>query len=492
MGKPLQIEAGTDTQPTAQVDLDSRLVIVANRLPVHRVKRKGRTRWETSPGGLVSALAPFVRQAEGAWVGWPGFAGGNNRAFNHDGIRNRIVRLEEQDLDRFYYGFSNATLWPLYHDAIRPPVFRRGWWRRYVEVNRRYAEATAKAMELGADGDLVWVHDYQLQLVPRMLRTLAPDNRIGFFLHIPFPPEEIFARLPWRTQVLEGLLGADVIGFQTSLGAQNFVRSVKRFTQARGTDQMLEFEGRSVRVGVFPISIDVQHFAETAATASAIERAEVLRSQLGPGEQPRKIILGVDRLDYTKGIDIRMRAFQELLHRGRKNKSMSVRDCVMCQVAVPTRSGVDEYTKLRRTVEEHVGRINGEYGEPGLAAIHYLHRNLEFEELVAFYLAADVMVVTPLRDGMNLVAKEYVASRLGNTGSLVLSEFAGAAHEFRSALLVNPYDIDGLASSMQTALTLPQQDIARRMSSLRRALKRNDVFDWAASFLRELDPGSSS
>lgn len=457
-------------------DAGERLVVVANRLPVHQEQQGKRRTWKRSPGGLVSAVAPFVEQYGGAWIGWPGFPDGRLKPFTHDGIDIRPVTLNERELDRFYYGFSNTTLWPLYHDGIRPPIFRRSWWRQYVEVNRRYAEATAAVVRLG---DAVWVHDYQLQLVPGMLRELCPDSPIGFFLHIPFPPEEIFARLPWRSPVLEGLLGADVIGFQTKLSAQNFSRAARRFTSARGTDQELRFGERAVRVEPFPISIDVQRYEEAAQSPKVIERAGELKQQLGAN---RQIILGVDRLDYTKGIDIRLRAFHEMLSRGH----VTVRDCVFVQIAVPSRENVDEYARLRSTVEENVGRINGEYSEPSLPAIHYLRRNLPMEELVAFYLASDVLVVTPLRDGMNLVAKEYVATRTNNRGVLVLSEFAGAAQELRAALLVNPYDIDGMASTFESALHLSNADIGRRMSALRRSLAKNTVFDWAESFIRHL------
>jgi len=453
-----------------------RLIVVANRLPVHREKRGRKTSWTRSPGGLVSAVVPFVEQNGGAWVGWPGFADGDIKPFTHDGIDIRPVMLSERELEGFYYGFSNATLWPLYHDGIRPPVFRRSWWRQYVEVNRRYAEATARVVR---GGDAVWVHDYQLQLVPAMLRELCPSTPIGFFLHIPFPPEEIFARLPWRTPLVEGLLGADVIGFQTKLGAQNFSRSARRFASAKGTDQQLHFGGRTIQVAPFPISIDVERYVNVAQQESVIKRASELKQQLGAN---RQIILGVDRLDYTKGIDIRLRAFHEMLSRGR----VTVRDSVFVQIAVPSRENVEEYARLRSTVEEHVGRINGEYSEPALPAIHYLRRNLPMDELVAFYLAAEVMTVTPLRDGMNLVAKEYVAARTNNRGVLVLSEFAGAAQELRAALLVNPYDIDGMASTFESALHLSNADIGRRMSAMRRSLARNTVYDWAESFIREL------
>lgn len=453
-----------------------RLVIVANRLPVRKEQVDGRSMWKRSPGGLVSALAPFVEQCGGAWIGWAGQADGNIKPFQHDGIDIQPVHITRRELDRFYYGFSNATLWPLYHDGIRPPVFRRSWWREYVEINRRFAEQTAKVVR---PGDAIWVHDYQLQLVPSMLRERCPDNPIGFFLHIPFPPEEIFARLPWRSQVVDGLLGADIIGFQTRRGAQNFTRVARQFTAAKGNRKGLRIGERSVLPSAFPISIDIERFETLASDPAVIKRSQQLRRELG---ENRKVFLGVDRLDYTKGIDIRLRAFQEMLNRGR----VTAQDCVVVQIAVPSRESVDEYVKLRSTVEEYVGRINGDYADASLTAVHYLRRNLAPEELVAYYLAADVMVVTPLRDGMNLVAKEYVATRLNNRGVLVLSEFAGAAHELRAALRVNPYDIDGMASTFESSLQLSTMDIGRRMSALRRALNQRSVFDWAESFIREL------
>jgi trehalose 6-phosphate synthase len=453
-----------------------RLIVVANRLPVHQEQQGRRKSSKRSPGGLVSAVTPFVEQHGGAWVGWPGFPDGNVSPFSHEGIRILPVTLSEHELDCFYYGFSNTTLWPLYHDGIRPPVFRRRWWRQYVEVNRHYADATAQIVK---PGDLIWIHDYQLQLVPALLRERCPENPIGFFLHIPFPPEEIFARLPWRSQILEGLLGSDIIGFQTKLGAQNFSRSARRFTSAKGTDSELTFGGRAIRIAPFPISIDLDRYQSLAQSPAVIRRAKELQEQFGKG---RQILLGVDRLDYTKGIDIRLRAIDEMFGRGR----VGVDDCVFVQIAVPSRENVDEYARMRRTVEGHVGRINGEFSDPARPAVHYLRRSLPVEELVAFYLAAAVMTVTPLRDGMNLVAKEYVATRTENRGVLVLSEFAGAAHELRAALLVNPYDIDGMASAFESALHLSNTDIGRRMSALRRALAKNTVFDWAESFIREL------
>jgi trehalose 6-phosphate synthase len=392
------------------------------------------------------------------------------------GVGIRPVALAASEVETFYHGFSNSTLWPLYHDAIRAPEFHRDWWGPYTEVNRRFARAAAAAAR---PGDLVWVHDYHLQLVPRMLREIRSDIRIGFFLHIPFPPEELFAWLPWRTHILEGLLGADLVGFQTYGGVQNFSRAARAFTAAEGTDTQLEFEGRSVTVRSFPISIDTSWFEKAAADPKTVAQALEMRERIGP---TRKIILGVDRLDYTKGIDTRLRAYEEML----RLKKATVDQCVMMQVAVPSRERVADYAKIRTTIEQMVGRINGEYSVPGRVAVHYFRRNLSREELVAYYRAADIMLVTPLRDGMNLVCKEYVATRTDNSGVLVLSEFAGAARELRRAILVNPRDIDGMSAALAAALKLPREEARHRMAVLRTVVRRHDVFHWANEFVEAL------
>ncbi len=459
----------------------SRLVIVANRLPVKRVKRKGKLVWETSPGGLVTAMTPILNDTGGSWVGWSGAAGKAPPAFTHENMRVHPVPISAEQLEKFYGGFSNTTLWPLYHDSVRTPQFHRRWWWPYVDVNRRFAEAVADEV---SPGDMVWVHDYQLQLVPGMLRELRPDVRIGFFLHIPFPPEELFAQLPWRREILAGMLGADVVGFQTPSSARNFASAAKLYTEAKGPERGMDFRGRKVRVQAFPISIDVKHMEQVGMSAPVTDLATQLRTDLASSRTgDRRVLLGVDRLDYTKGIDIRLRAFEELLTRG----SLTADDCVLVQVAVPSRESVDDYAELRAYVERLSGRINGQFGRPGRAAVHYLYRSLPFEELAAYYRMADVMVVTPLRDGMNLVAKEYVAANEGDTGTLVLSEFAGAAHELGSgALLVNPHDVDGLAATMEMALTLDDRERQRRMGLLRQAVRKNTVFGWAESFLEAL------
>ncbi|MEZ4652090.1 MAG: trehalose-6-phosphate synthase [Candidatus Eisenbacteria bacterium] len=453
---------------------------MANRLPVRQVQRGQNLTWEWSPGGLVSALAPVLTRSEGVWIGWNGRPGRTSTSFQFEGIENLSVPLRTQEIDDFYNGFSNRTIWPLYHDAVRWPEYHRIWWKPYVEVNRRFAEAAAS---VAAPKATVWVHDYHFQLVPGMLREMRPDLKIGFFLHIPFPPQELFSQLPWRRQILEGLLGSDVVGFQTRTAAQNFARLARRYTATGGNDRELRHKGRTIVPASFPISIDFQHFDSLARTSAVNARAQHLRRVLG-GEG-RRIILGVDRLDYTKGIDVRLKAFRELL----RSKAVTIEDCVFVQCAVPSREKVVQYADLKRRVEQTVGEINGEFGSVGRVAVHYLHRNLPIEELVALYRLADVMVVTPFRDGMNLIAKEYVASRTENTGVLVLSEFAGAAQELRRALLVNPHDVDGIVSTLERSLRLSQEETRRRMRWLRRVVQKHDVFAWADSFFEALKDG---
>lgn len=453
-----------------------RIVIVANRLPVRRVTRGKEQSWEPSAGGLVTAMKPVLEREGGEWVGWTGVAGPAPRAFTHEGVRIRPVSMSAAEVAGFYEGFSNRTLWPLYHDAIRAPEFHREWWRPYVALNERFARAAASA---APPGGIVWIHDYHLQLAPGILRRLRPDLRIGFFLHIPFPPEELFAWLPWRSELLEGLLGADLVGFQTQAAAQNFARAARHYREARGSDARLEFEGRTVRVGAFPISIDFGWFDELARSPAARRRADEIRRQFGP---ERRLMLAVDRLDYTKGIDFRLRAFEELLRRG----LATVEDCVFLQVAAPSREAVSDYAAMRSQIEQSVGRINGEFGQPGRVPVHYFRRSLRHEEIVSYYLAADVMVVTPLRDGMNLVAKEYVACKPDLSGVLVLSEFAGAAAQLKRALLVNPRHVDAMTTTFARALRLPAPDAHRRMGIMRREVRLHDVHEWAARFLGAL------
>jgi trehalose 6-phosphate synthase len=465
---------------------NSDFVVVANRLPIDMERLPdGSTAWKRSPGGLVTALEPLLRRRRGAWIGWPGVPDADEDPIEQDDMFLCPVGLSSEDIADYYEGFSNATLWPLYHDLIVKPIYHREWWERYVAVNRRFAEATARA---AAQGATVWVQDYQLQLVPKMLRMLRRDLTIGFFLHIPFPPVEIFMQMPWRTEIIEGLLGADLVGFHLPGGAQNFMILSRRLLGAntsRGTVGVRSRFGeinvgfRAVKVGAFPISIDSTSMDQQARTRAIRQRAREIRSELG---HPRKILLGVDRLDYTKGIDVRLLAFSELLaeHRAKRD------DTVLVQLATPSRERVESYIEMREDIERQVGHINGEYGEVGHPIVHYIHRPIPRDELIAFFVAADVMLVTPLRDGMNLVAKEYVACRSDLGGALVLSEFTGAAAELRQAYLANPHHLEGVKDAIEAALNQTPEEGRRRMRALRRQVLAHDVDRWARSFLEAL------
>jgi trehalose 6-phosphate synthase len=471
---------------------DSDFVVVANRLPIDMERLPdGTTTWKRSPGGLVTAMEPLLRRRRGAWVGWAGVDDDEAditvdvEPIVEDDLRLYPVRLTADDVAEYYEGFSNATLWPLYHDVIVKPIYHREWWDRYVKVNRRFAEVTARA---AAQGATVWVQDYQLQLVPKMLRMLRPDLTIGFFLHIPFPPVELFMQMPWRTEIIEGLLGADLVGFHLPGGAQNFLVLARRLIGANTSRASVGVRGRfgevhvgfrSVKVGAFPISIDSAELDQKARNRDVRRRAREIRAELG---NPRNILLGVDRLDYTKGIDVRLKAFGELLEEGRAK----VEDTVLVQLATPSRERVESYRVLRDDIERQVGHMNGEFGEVGRPVVQYLHRPVPRDDLIAFFVAADVMLVTPLRDGMNLVAKEYVACRSDLGGALVLSEFTGAAAELRQAYLVNPHDLEGVKDAIEAALNQEPDEGRRRMRALRRQVLVHDVDRWARSFLDAL------
>jgi trehalose 6-phosphate synthase len=464
----------------------SDFVVVANRLPIDMERLPdGTTTWKRSPGGLVTALEPILRRNKGAWIGWPGVPDTDEDPIVEDDLHLYPVRLSADDVEEYYEGFSNATLWPLYHDVIVKPIYDRAWWERYVDVNRRFAQATSRA---AAPNATVWVQDYQLQLVPKMLRDLRPDLTIGFFLHIPLPPVELFMQMPWRKAIVEGLLGADLVGFHLPGGAQNFLILARRLVGAdtsRGSVGVrsrfgeIEYGDRKVRVGAFPISIDSADLDKKGRQRSTRQRAREIRVELG---NPRKILLGVDRLDYTKGIDVRLKAISELLDEGRVKRD----DTVFVQLATPSRERVESYKALREDIEREVGHINGEYAEVGHPVVHYLHRPITRDELVAFFAASDVMLVTPLRDGMNLVAKEYVACRNDLGGALVLSEFTGAASELNQAYLVNPHDLEGVKDAIEAAINQPQEEGRRRMRALRRQVLTHDVDQWARSFLDAL------
>jgi trehalose 6-phosphate synthase len=479
-------------------------VVVANRLPVDAtVEDDGKITWSDSPGGLVSALAPVLAGREAVWIGWSGVASdANPKPVVPPAMMGSYhlvdVPLTTEMVEAYYEGFSNTTLWPLYHDRIVAPEYHRETWNAYVEVNLQFAE---KAAAVAADGAIVWVHDYQLQLVPSMLRALRPDLRIGYYLHIPFPPAELFLQLPWRQRIVEGMLGADLVGFQTPLGAGNFCEVAELllgytvdFDRESGgwvdvdgpsgpsVDPVSPIGPRRVQVKDFPISIDVESYVELAASPEVQQRAREIRSDLG---DPTYLLLGVDRMDYTKGIDVRLRAFVELL----EDRMLDPGTVTLMQIATPSREQVEEYQRLREDVELLVGRAAGALGELGEVPLRYMYSGLPKDELAAFYVAADVMLVTPFRDGMNLVAKEYVACQVDDNGSLVLSEFAGAALEFPQAWLVNPYSLESVKEAIMTAIGTTDIDRHRRMSAMRRHLMEHDVARWARDFLDTLAAG---
>ena len=458
-------------------DAATNLVVVANRLPIRRVPSSDGSDWATSPGGLVSALIPVLRDSGGVWIGWSGDdADDDALPEQHDGIALSSVALSTNDYEEFYLGFANATLWPLYHDAIRPATFERAWWRTYVAVNQRYADAAARrrrrvrscgstttssSSSPGCCGNCGPMFGSASSCTSRSRRGSSSCSCPGGGKSCRgcWGPTSWGSRCPGRRP--------------TSLAWPDVSRA------RRGTDSQVEYQGRTVRIGAFPISVDAAELTTLAHDSAVRARARELRSELG---NPELVLLGVDRLDYTKGIDRRVRAVGELFAEG----TLSASRHVMVQIAVPSREDDGHYQREREHLEQLVGEVNGEHANVGRPPIHYLHQTVPLEELVALYLTADVMLVTPLRDGMNLVAKEYVACRTDATGTLVLSEFAGAARELRGALLVNPHDLDGLKDTIRDSLTLDARDVRAHMLRMRRVVRRHDVHAWADAFLATL------
>jgi trehalose 6-phosphate synthase/phosphatase len=460
----------------------SRLILVSNRLPVTVVEEPTGPALVPSSGGLATALGRLHERTEGMWVGWPGELGRMSAstraelARSLEGRRLVPVPLTSAEVAQYYDGFSNGVLWPLFHFLLdKVDLDAKTSFSTYDRVNRRFAERVA---EIYQPGDVIWVHDYQLTLVPGYLRAFLPGARIGFFLHIPFPAADVFRILPWREEVLRSLLTADLLGFHTASYRHNFAHAT---AHVLGVDLALEevvVDDRVVRLGVFPIGIESAAFEEAASSEGVRGRLDALRARANG----KRIVLGVDRLDYTKGLPRRLLTFERMLAH-----DPSLRDTVdFVQIVVPSREKVGAYAELRRTVNELAGRINAEHGTPLSTPLQLLYRSVPFEELVALYRAADVMLVTPLRDGMNLVAKEYAASRVDEDGVLVLSEFAGAAAELREAVLVNPYDIEGTAAALAGALAMPEDERRSRMRALRAHVRTADVHAWAQGFVDAL------
>jgi alpha,alpha-trehalose-phosphate synthase [UDP-forming] len=457
--------------------LDGRLIIASNRLPVRRV---GST-WQASAGGLVTALRPVVEQRAATWIGWDGGAASIPQWLPGTSARLAPISLTADEARSYYDGFANRTIWPLFHDNVETPTFDRAWWAAYVQVNERFAACLVDDGDVG----LWWVHDYHLMLLPRLLRASGATAPIRFFLHIPWPPPELFARLPWRREILHGLLGSDVVSFHTERYRSNFLATCVRILGDGGARisgrSVVLGDARRVRTAANPISIDVSEFVGLATSANVTAKRRHLEQQFAG----RVVLLGVDRLDYTKGLIQRLEAVELVLARRPDLRSR----VVLVQLAVPSRGHVREYRGLRAEVEAIAGRMNGRFTEPGQdVPVHYLHRGVPRESLVAYYCHADIMLVTPLKDGMNLVAKEFIIcqSAVGRDGTLVLSEFAGAALELREARTCNPFDVEGLSYVIEDAVDaslIGSHDDA--VETMARRIQQADVHRWARHELQQ-------
>ena len=463
-----------------------RLVVASNRLPV--VLQRTDEGWDVEPGagGLVTALTPVLRDRGGEWVGWPGIVDVDEagleaplrRLSGDRGYDLVPVELSTDERDRYYYGFSNEILWPLLHELPTRYRFDPAYWDAYRRVNGKFADVLHRRT---SDEDFVWVHDYHLMGVARGLRREGREGPVGYFLHTPFPTRDLFLKLPWRRELLDGLLAYDLLGFQTVLDRDNFLATAAALRpelSVAGSGAVMDcrMADRSVRVGAFPISIDFEEFEELAYSGPVEAKLEDLRRRF----EGASVVLGVDRLDYTKGIRHQLEAFRTLLHDHAELRG----DVSLVQIVVPSREGIQQYSDLKAEIEQMVGQINGRFSRDGWVPVHYFYRALDRPELVAYYRRADVALVTPLKDGMNLVAKEYCAAQVDGRGSLVLSEFAGAAAQLgEDALTVNPFDVSGTAETVRRALLMRPDEREARMRRLRRSVREHDIYRWLEGFL---------
>ncbi|MBN2242703.1 MAG: trehalose-6-phosphate synthase [Acidobacteria bacterium] len=463
-----------------------RLIIVSNRLPVVFERDGGTLSWRHGSGGLVTALAPVLRDRGGMWIGWSGLSEESRPEVDATllassaatGYELSAVALSERELELYYHGFANEVLWPLFHDLQSLCNFQPDYWHAFNRVNRKFAEHVFSHTRRG---DYIWIHDYHLIKVASELRAMGIKSPLGFFLHIPFPPPDIFMKMPWRFSILRALLSHDLVGFQTMRDKRNFIQCLRMLlkeipVQSAGGFHVCSTEERAVTVGVFPISIDFKDFEERARRKEVSEAAWYIHEDL----PRRQIVLGVDRLDYTKGIPYRLEAFRNALRRfPRLRKRIT-----LVQVVVPSRTDIPKYNALKMEIERLVGEINGEFTRSGWVPIHYIFRHLKRTELLGYYRTAEIALITPVKDGMNLVAKEYCACSIEENGVLILSEFAGAAAQLhRHALVVNPYDVEGVAEALRDAFSMPYGERARRMRQLRASVRRYDIYRWVESFL---------
>jgi trehalose 6-phosphate synthase/phosphatase len=457
-----------------------RTLIVSNRLPTKVLRNEEGLTFQPSEGGLATGLGSIYRQGDNLWIGWPGLFVQDEAEEDH--IREELrednmapVFLTEAEIRDFYEGFSNSTLWPTFHYFSEFAEYEQTHWEAYVRVNEKFCEAV---LAHAGPEDTIWVHDYQLLLLPEMLRKARPEASIGFFLHIPFPSQELIRVLPWRTELLRGMLGADLIGFHTFGYMRHFLSAVTHLLGYPAQNGQIETPNRSVRVDAFPMGIDYERYAKAAASPEAEEHQAEYREAL----RDTRVILSIDRLDYTKGIAQRLRAFDQLLQRYPEWRGQ----VSLIMLVVPSRDQVAQYASLKEEIDELVGRINAQYRTISWNPILYFYRSLPLEELAALYRLAEVALVTPMRDGMNLVAKEYVASRLDQRGVLILSERAGAARELSDALIINPTDMGQLVEAMHEALVMPEEEQITRMTAMQTLVKRYNVFSWTRLFMNQL------
>jgi trehalose 6-phosphate synthase/phosphatase len=463
-----------------------RLLIISNRLPFVIENEDGHPVLKSGSGGLTTALAPVLRNRGGIWLGWTGTEDGDQEEIlklckkhqKTEGFEFAPIFLSKEEISLYYEGFSNEIIWPLFHDLQTKCHFVPEYWDAYQSVNQKFADGIQKK---ALPGDFIWVHDYHLMQLGEKLRALGAKQKIGFFLHIPFPPLDIFLKLPWRFQIIQALLQYDLIGFQTMRDSRNFIQCIKTLmrtvrVESTRTLHLCQVGEREVRVGSFPISIDFNEFDHVSQDTEVKEAAKLIKGSV----QQQKIVLSIDRLDYTKGIMYRLEAIRRflILHPEFHKKVQFI------QLVVPSRAEIPKYHQLKEEINRLVGEINSQFTFESWVPIHHLYRSFNRKELIAHYRAAEVILITPVKDGMNLVAKEYVASSSDDKGILILSEFAGAAAQLcDEAILVNPYDIIGVAESINKALTMSEKDMKQRMHKMRRDIKRNNIFSWVEHFL---------
>lgn len=459
----------------------TKLIIVSNRLPVKAEVLDGIISFEKSAGGLATGLDSLNVEYERHWIGWPGIHSSDGDIIRKitkelEDVNFHPVFLTERDIELYYEGYSNSTLWPLFHYFYVYVSHEPDYWEAYKKVNLLFLE---KVKEIAGENDIIWVHDYHLMLLPMMIRNQLPSVRIGFFLHIPFPSYELFRTLEDRDELLTGLLGADLIGFHTFSYMRHFISTLYRIKGIESDDNTFNFYNRTLSVDTFPMGINYKSFYDAHKQPDIQKAARLFREQY----QDNKIILSVDRLDYSKGLLQRLKGFRLLL----QNYPGWIGKVSMLMIIVPSRDSVGRYQDLKTRVDEMIGNINGTYSLPGWIPIHYFYKNFSFNELTAFYHESDIALVTPLRDGMNLVAKEYVTAKAGKPGVLILSEMAGAATELRDAIIVNPNNSLQLAESLNKALTMPENEQKERLRSMQKILKKQDIVKWSFDFIEELE-----